>query len=359
MISGHGDDRYRYPKKVKADFSSNVWFGGTPPELISHLQQNLQLIGNYPEPDADGLCRKIASAHGVNPDQVLAFNGSVEAFYTVALAFREAVSGLLYPAFSEYEDACRMHKHVPVFFRSDESENALKSGVNLVWTGNPNNPDGHIFSFREIEGWLEKYPKTVLVIDEAYAAFIPEFQSAIPLTKAYPNLIVIRSLTKCCTIPGLRLGYVIAPEKLANRLRKFQQPWSVNALAQEAGKFLMDYLEEHPLNTQTIRKLSQNFQQSVNQLDGFRVIPSATPFFLVEMQSGTAAGLKQFLLGEHGILIRDASNFRGLNERYFRVCTRDENDNLLLLAALKTCSKIISHRKQGVYTEKTESKTTE
>lgn len=334
MLSGHGDDRHRYEKNVRADFSSNVWFGGTPPELLRHLQQSLHLIGNYPEPDAAGLCREFAALHDVNPEQALAFNGSVEAFYTIALAFRKAVSAILYPAFSEYADACRMHQHIPIFFRNEETEIALDSGTNLFWIGNPNNPDGHIFSFQEVEEWLEKYPNTVFVVDEAYAAFIPEFQSAISLTRSYSNLIVVRSLTKCCAIPGLRLGFVIASVKLAERLRKFQQPWSVNALAQEAGKFLSGYLKEHPLDNLGIRKSSTELQQSIGQLNNFRVIPSEAPFFLVEIQSGTATELKEFLIWKHGILIRNASNFRGLNEQYFRVCARDESDNRLLITGL-------------------------
>ncbi|MBA4409306.1 MAG: aminotransferase class I/II-fold pyridoxal phosphate-dependent enzyme [Bacteroidota bacterium] len=335
MISGHGDDRYRYPKPVKADFSSNVWFGGTPPELICHLQQNLHLIGNYPEPDAAELRLQIAESHSVETNHVLAFNGSVEAFYTIALAFRESVSAILIPAFAEYEDACQMHQHTPAFFRSEELDQTLKSGANLCWIGNPNNPNGYIFSISMIEDALRAYQNTIFVVDEAYAAFISEFQSAIPLTRSYSNLIVVRSMTKYCTIPGLRLGYVVTSEKMAERLRKFQQPWSVNALAQEAGKFLHGYLKEYPLDTSGIRKLSDELQYSINQLDGFRVVPSKAPFFLIEIQSGTAAELKRFLLEEYQILIRDASNFRGLNEQYFRVCTRDENDNRLLVEGLK------------------------
>jgi len=335
MINGHGDDRHLFQTMLRTDFSSNVWFEGTPPELICHLQQNLHLIGNYPEPDASDLCRRIAIFHEVNPDQVLAFNGSVEAFYTVAMAFRKAVSAILYPAFSEYEDACRLHRHIPSFFRNEETARALNSGANLFWIGNPNNPDGHIFSFQEIKEWLIKYPNTIFIIDEAYAAFIPEFQSTIPLTKKYPNLIVICSLTKCCAIPGLRLGYVVTSVELAERLRKFQQPWSVNALAQEAGKFLIGHLSDHPVDARTNRQLSMELQQSIGEIAGFRVIPARTPYFLVEMLSGTAAELKEFLIQEHGILIRDASNFRGLNERFFRVCTRSKEDNQLLIAGLK------------------------
>lgn len=334
MILGHGDDKFCYDQSVKADFSSNVWFGGTPPELILHLQQNLHLIGNYPEPDAIALRLQIAESHSVVANQVLAFNGSVEAFYTIALAFRKSVSAILVPAFAEYEDACRMHQHIPMFFRNDETEIALDSGTNLFWIGNPNNPDGLIFSFQEIEQWLGKYPNTVFVIDEAYAAFIPEFQSAIPLTRSYSNLIVVRSLTKCCAIPGLRLGYVVTSDKLAERLRKFQQPWSVNALAQEAGKFIASHPALFSPDTLLLRQLSSDLQRAIGQLDGFGVISSGAPFFLTEMQAGTAAGLKRFLLGKHGILIRDASNFRGLGPNYFRVSALSANDNQLLLNGL-------------------------
>jgi threonine-phosphate decarboxylase len=356
MISGHGDDRFRYMQPVKADFSSNVWFGGTPPELISHLQQNLHMIGHYPEPDAIGLCREIAVFHNVNQEQVLVFNGSVEAFYTIALAFREAVSALLIPAFAEYEDACRIHNHRISFFTSVESLNDADKETDLRWMGNPNNPDGRIFQFAEIEEFLKKNPRTILVIDEAYAGFIPGFRSVIELTKKFENLIVVRSLTKCCAIPGLRLGYVAASAKLAERLRQFQQPWSVNALAQEAGKFLIEDLKAHMPDAVVIQELSKKLQQRINQLEGFHAIPSEAPFFLVEMQWGTAAELKEFLIQEHGILIRDASNFRGLNEQYFRVCTRSEEDNLLLLEGLKNYSKTIIHRGCGVNAEETETK---
>ncbi len=334
MITGHGDDSHQYPQTILADFSSNVWFGGTSPKLIEHLQKNLHLAGNYPEPDAADLCRKMAGSHDVNPNQVLAFNGSVAAFYTVALTFREAVSSILYPAFAEYEDACRMHNHQLQFFRKHEWENALKLGADLFWIGNPNNPDGHVFPFSKIEEALNVYPNTVFVVDEAYAAFLPEFYSVVPLTKSYPNLIVVRSLTKCCAIPGLRLGYVVASEKLARQLQKYQQPWSVNVLAQEAGKFIFDHPHQFLPDTLRIRQLSCDLQNAICQFRNFRVIPSNAPFFLIEMQSGTAAELKEFLIQEHGILIRDASNFRGLNGRHFRVCAQDKKDNKLLIKGL-------------------------
>lgn len=346
MINGHGDDRNCYQNPIRADFSSNVWFGGTDSELIGHLQENMQMIGHYPEPDAAVLCRKIAEKHQVKKEQVLAFNGSVEGFYTIALAFRASVSAILFPAFAEYEDACRMHSHQLDFFRGNDLLKTLENNPGLIWFGNPNNPDGSVFSFQKISRAIEAHPETIFVIDEAYGDFYPEFESAVSLTKTVQNLVVVRSLTKCCAIPGLRLGYVIASEILATRLRNFQQPWSVNALAQEAGVFLLN--TKTSLDVKLISQLSIDLQHEINQLGTFSVVPSKAPFFLIEITHGTAATLKQFLLDEFGILIRDASNFRGLNDRYFRICVRDEKDNCLLLDALKCYVEKINKEKTEV-----------
>ena len=343
MIIGHGDDRHSCGNPIQADFSSNVWFGGPSPDLIEHLKQNLAIIGNCPEPDSAGLCREIAAFYQINVTQVMAFNGSVEAFYCIAAAFRKSVSSILFPAFAEYEDACRMHRHIPSFYKTDELESVLKLGTNLIWIGNPNNPDGYVFRFSLIEKELKRYSNTIFVVDEAYADFIPNFQSVISLTNCYPNLIVVRSLTKCCAIPGLRLGYVVASENLICRLRKFMQPWSVNAMAQEAGIFLLKAGNRYRINAEEILSLSKELKNKINQIDGFHVFQSKTPYFIVELQTGTAAILKRFLIENHGLLIRDASNFRGLNERYFRVCTRDENDNRLLIDGLKNYSKKMYH----------------
>ncbi len=334
MISGHGDDRYHYKKNIRADFSSNVWFGGTAPELIEHLQKNIQLIERYPEPDAADLCRKVGTFHRAESGHILAFNGSVEAFYTIALAFRKAHSAILLPGFAEYEDACKMHHHQLQFFRKDEWESSLNTNPGLFWFGNPNNPDGYVPGFQKIKDSLEAYPNTVFIADEAYAGLVHGFQSVIPLTKTYSNLIVVRSLTKCCAIPGLRLGYVVTSAQLAAKLKRFQQPWSVNVLAQEAGKFIADHPKLFLPDTLQIRQLSGDLQKEIGQFRNFRVVTSEAPFFLVEMQSGTATELKQFLLDEHGILIRDASNFRGLNQKYFRISTLSESDNRLLLEGL-------------------------
>ena len=120
MISGHGDDSYLFGQNLIANFSSNAWYGGTPPELLDHLRKSIDLITNYPEPEASTLCAQLAKHHKVTSRQVSAYNGSVEAFYTIALAFRASKSAILSPGFAEYEDACRIHEHQLSFFNHDE-----------------------------------------------------------------------------------------------------------------------------------------------------------------------------------------------------------------------------------------------
>ncbi len=334
MLNGHGDDRYQFSQTITADFSSNVWFEGPQPALLEHLQQRMATIGNYPEPDAGTLRRKIARNHKVGLEQVLTFNGSVDAFYTLALAFQSARSAILIPGFAEYEDACRLHNHRLSFFRENEIQEALSQKPDLCWIGNPNNPDGHVFSFQELAQFISGNQHTVLVIDEAYAELFPDFEPMIPFTKNLPNLVVVRSLTKSFAIPGLRLGYTIASPGISARLARFQQPWAVNSLAQEAGCFILGHWNQLAPDARQIQQLSKELQMAVQQIPGFRVCPSNGSFFLIEMIGHPASQLKQFLIEKHGLLIRDAGNFRGMTENFFRISAQSPENNQRLVAAL-------------------------
>ena len=137
-------------------------------------------------------------------------------------------------------------------------------------------------------------------------------------------------MTKKYAIPGLRLGYFTAHTDWVRAISKHRMPWSVNALAVEAGKFL---LTQSPgsLDIDGYLKESVRLQNTLKQIAGLTVFPSKTHFFLCRLCNKTALELKQWLIENHGILIRDASNFRGLDNRFFRIATQspDENDALV------------------------------
>ncbi len=333
MIHGHGDNSHYFGKEIRADFSSNVRPDGCPQLLLDHLSAQMPLIQHYPEPDGERLRKLIAEKHSLSPTQVILCNGSSDGFYLIAQAFEGNSSAVLAPAFAEYADACCMFGHSLSFF-SAEDFSALNE-TELVWIGNPNNPDGHVFSVSEIETKLNTLPNTVLVVDEAYIDFCTGTQSTVSLLKEHNNLIICRSLTKSYAIPGLRLGYLLTSEEIASLLNRYLRPWSVNALALEAGLFILKEEKDLAADFAQFNQLSRNLQQQIAALSNFEVVPSNTNFFLVRIKNGQASELQKFLIEKHGLLIRDASNFIGLNESWFRISIQNEEKNADLVDALR------------------------
>lgn len=336
MIHGHGDDLYRSAAEVKANFSTNVWYEADTAPLCQFLTERLSGIFHYPEPDA-GSFRKVAAAyHRVQPGNILAGNGATELFYIVAHAFAGGNTLLPVPSFMEYEDACNLYDHNVELLSAPDPDD-LPADANLMFICNPNNPDGRIWTTDDIRTLLARYPDMVLVIDESFIHFAPGAATAIPLLREYTNLLVIRSMTKCYAIPGLRLGYMLGNEALVEFIAGFGQPWSVNALAIEAGKYLLRHGESGLPDARLLLQRQQQFARRIAAIPGFRPCPSQTSFFLIETDYDST-DLKRWLLESHGILIRDASNFRGLDNHFFRINTLTDEKNELLIKALKSLS---------------------
>ena len=343
MIHGHGNDRYKY-SDIVADFSSNVWFEGPPSNLLDHLRDTVAAVSNYPEPESETLQKKVAGLHYCAPENCVITNGSVEAFYLIALAYREYTSTVVIPCFSEYEDACRMHGHQLQFVKNSDGWEEQFFGRQLVWFGNPNNPDGKVMPLHVLERMLKNNPETVFIIDEAYGDLCPEFQSAVSLIPYYRNFIIVRSFTKNFAIPGLRLGYMLAHSSLMNNMRELKMPWTVNALAMEAGKYITEHYNQLIPDTRKVKRVSKEFQQQLQSVtDGLTVMPSDCNYCMVKLNGTYAGKLKQFLINEYGILIRDASNFRGLDEKYIRLAVQKPEHNELLIEGLKTGIKYLEY----------------
>jgi threonine-phosphate decarboxylase len=174
----------------------------------------------------------------------------------------------------------------------------------------------------------------VFVLDEAFIEFTTHGQTAIPLLNQFDNLLVMRSLTKAYAIPGLRLGYVVGPAALIARLTQQKAPWAVNALAAAAGHFIFANYVEVQLPLAQLLADKANLVTQLAQNPGLDIWPSRTHYFLGATRRGPAAALKRWLLDRHGLLIRDAANFRGLTPAHFRIGTRSAADNSLLIKAL-------------------------
>lgn len=323
MLFGHGDDFYNSQNEVKINFSSNVWHGANLEKLQVHLNEQFNKLTRYPEPDAASLKRLLARRYEIKEENVVVTNGSITAFYLIAQAWKGAKSMIAVPSFSEYEDACRLHEHEISFFStSDDLSELSLEGQDFCWICNPNNPDGKLLHRTEILGLLTANRNTKFIIDQAYVAFTTEDMLKPSDVKNHPNLILIQSISKAYNIPGLRIGYLVASPEIVNEVNKYIIPWSINAIALEASKYILIHPAQFTLPIRKWQRETAELIYQLNKFDNLEVIPSSTTFFLVRLKKGTAAELKKYLWDNYGILVRDASNFRGLDETYIRLSTR-------------------------------------
>ncbi len=335
MINGHGDDRYLFNYKIVADFSSNVYYKGFSDRLSSYLMDCLYKINNYPESNAQRLQTALADWHRVTPAQVLVTNGATEAFYLVAHAYRRKSATIVIPAFAEYEDACRANDLLIKHLHWDELHPQTIFDTDIVFFGNPNNPTGAILHRHTIQQLLEANPEVIFVVDEAYVDFTVDVVSVVAYLDLYSNLIIIKSLTKTYSIPGLRLGYVLSNEIVINSILPSKMPWSVNALAIEAGLFIARHRQEMLLPVAALTMDTLGLINDLNALGNISIVKTHTNFFLCHTSKGSAADLKQYLLQTSGLLIRDASNFKSLTPQHFRIATQRPEHNTLLVKGIK------------------------
>lgn len=328
MINGHGDDIYNYEGKIVSNFSSNI-FSKRNKGLESHLQSKITAIYNYPSPDASQLKKIIARHERIKEDSIVITSGAVEAIYLIASSFGY-YTAIQSPTFSEYEDASiRINKPICHFQDIDN----IPEGTDIIWICNPNNPDGKVVPVDRLEDLITRNSNQMFVIDQAYEDYTMEPLFPARAVEKHDNLIIIKSLTKKFSLPGLRIGYIIAPPFLCKRLKKRLMPWAINALAIEAATYCYSNLEDFHVDISTLLKENERVCQELNKL-GISCSESQTNFSLCCLPKGSASGLKQFLIDNYGILIRDASNFHGLDKRYFRVAVQTPEENNKLIAGI-------------------------
>lgn len=331
MIDGHGDDIHKYGDKIVSNFSSNIYGKQDMSLLQEYLCTQLRTIHSYPEPDAYSLAEILAKKHNLYVENILISNGATEAIYLLAQAYQGSKTTILIPTFSEYEDACTINKHKLSY--CDQLED-IEKDTELVWICNPNNPNGKIYNIDDLKNLVRNHPDTLFVFDQSYACFTSAEVWNVEEASKFNNVILLHSMTKQFAIPGLRLGYVTANENIISHINSFRMPWSVNVLAIEAGKFLVKKGTAYS-DFGTYTKESQRLQNELKEIKELEIIPSQMHYFLCKLDTKKASDLKQYLIENHGILIRDAANFRGLNEHYFRIATQSPTENDTLIQAIK------------------------
>lgn len=333
-------------KRNIIDFSVNTNPLGFPKGLTDIILKNADCILRYPNSSSERLKSKLSILHGVAPKNIAIGNGSIELIYLVPRAFKIKKPLIITPTFSEYEFAVRSNGSMPAFFNTSEKDNfKIDCGklaeclpyCDALFLCNPNNPTGALLHRDEalcLSRLLKKH-KGLLILDEAFIEFTEASKSKTIMSEAVKNgsLVILRSLTKFFAMPGLRLGYAIGHKGVIEKISKLQYPWNVNSLAQLAGEKVFADKSYMNRTWRFVAKERQHMLEGLNNIKGLKVYPSSANFILCKLQNSSIRSsneLTRRLLRE-SIYIRDCSNFRGLNNRFFRVAVRKRDDNNRLI----------------------------
>ena len=377
----HGGNIYKVfrEKNIKEilDYSSNINPYGIPESLKKRITENLEVLERYPDPDYVELRQKLANLNKVNLSDIILGNGATEIIFLFMKVINPKKILIVSPTFGEYERAVKAteisgdtvslsssngdnknieNKKIEIeYFELKESDdfklnignlkNELENKYDLLIICNPNNPTGKFLKLAQTEEILKECNKydTKLFIDEAFIEFLADGmkESIINTEENKKNLFVTRAFTKFFAIPGLRLGYGMYFDKeLEKKISEKKEPWSVNNFAEMAGSTVLDDAEYIEKTLKWIAEEKKYMYEKLNEISGMKVYETEVNFITGKIDEklfseGVNVKILREKMLEQGILIRDASNFKFLDERFFRLAIKDRASNERVIEAMK------------------------
>jgi len=330
-----------------SDFSANMNPLGPPQGVWQALLENLPGIVHYPDPYARGLRATLAAHLGIEPANLALGNGSMELLYLLPRISGQDRALLPAPGFSEYEYGVRLagipchyiHLEPPAYtWNLPELCRAVAQG-GLIFLCNPNNPTGTLLSREALEEVLAALPASaLLVMDEAFLDFVDDYQTLTLVPRAVQDnrVVVLGSLTKFYALPGLRLGYVAGTPERVQQLAAHIPPWNINSLAQAAGTAALRDQKYLAHSREYVRRTRQKLYEALQTVPGLQPLAPTANFIFCRLgpELPNAPRLVE-LMGQRGFLLRDCSNYRGLDDRCIRLAVRRQRENEALVAAFK------------------------
>ena len=328
------------------DFSASINPLGPPYGLGSCLAKNIWKISHYPRPGSPELIKCAASHFNIEPEMILAANGATELLDLAPRAFQSTSVLVPAPAYAGYAESARRNSQNIKYILSRENSKEIFPDLediarhithkSLVFMGRPNNPTGHLPDREGLKQIIKENSRAFFVIDESFLDFTTQLTLA---GSAPPNVLVVYSMTKFYALPGLRLGLGMGHPDIIKKITSLVSPWSVNALAQEAGIFCLKDNKYKSESRNKLASLKNKFLKRLSDIDWLKVFPGEANFLLCKIndQSFTACELADKLIRQ-GVLIRPADNFHGLDNSWFRLAIKSKIDNSYLCSCLESVS---------------------
>ena len=347
---GHGANVDNMAKKFGKnendiiDFSSNV-----NPHIISDLGkyvlEGLEKSRSYPDINYTNLRNNISDYIKVDSELIIPGNGATEIIYLLMKSIKRRLA-ILNPTFSEYGRGAKLNNLEIIDFHLKEENNfsidldEIQKNMDKfdsLFICNPNNPNGKVKDLNELLDLMIENDK-LLIVDETFMEFVGEEEkySLINKIEQTSNLFILKAVTKFFGMPGLRLGYGVTSNKqIIKNIYEYKEPWTINSFAENLSNYLFKdkeyingskdyYINERKFMLEELRKIS-----------GLKVYDTDTNFVLIKLDDDEANSLKLELFEKYNILIRDASNFIGLDKSYIRVAIKSHNDNKVLIESLR------------------------
>lgn len=347
ILQPHGGDIYRN-SSIRIDFSVNVNPLGPQPEVLEAVREAAGQICCYPDMYCEALTCALGRFEKVPPQHLICGNGAAELFFAAVLAVKPKKALILAPTFSEYERALKLVGAEVSYYELREEEQFrvreditgyITADVDMVFLCNPNNPTGQCVSRDMAERLVERCKDcgSILIIDECFIDFLdhPEMYEMKDRLIFYPNLLIIKALTKLFSMPGLRLGYGMCGDRnMLQRMRGALQSWNVSVLAQAGGIAAVEACEEYVAETKRLIGRERSFLREELWKLGYQVYGSEANYIFFRDYLYRERDLYDAALAA-GFLIRDCSDYRGLEAGYYRIAVRKRPENERIIAWLR------------------------
>ena len=284
-----------------------------PKEVVPVIREAARSIRLYSDPESNELRQAIADYYGLEPENVMATNGSDEALNYAFMAFCDEEHPIVFPeiTYGFYPVIAKLNNipYETISLREDYTIDVREyEGINKnICIANPNAPTGIALSLEEVEQIVRTNPDNIIIIDEAYVDF--GARSAVPLLYRYDNLLITQTFSKSRSLAGGRLGFILGAKDLIadmNTLRNASNPYNINRMTAKAG---IVTLRENTYFKNSCQAIQFNRRYTSRALEalGFEILPSSANFLFI--RSERIGGEELYLrLKEKGVLIRHFSD---------------------------------------------------
>ena len=352
VVEIHGGNIYKLQREGKKDildYSSNINPLGVPESLKKAVSENFSVLTRYPDINYTELRESIGKYNNIESENIIAGNGATEVLFLYVKALKPKKVLIAAPTFAEYERAVKNAECEIDFFELKEEDNFILNkdkfiqkakNYNLAVICNPNNPTGKFISKEIIFEINENLKKsgTKLFIDECFIEFISGWKEKTSALFKSENIFILRALTKFFALPGLRLGYGICfDKKIIEKINEIREPWSVNGFADLAGKVILNDIEYIKNTEKWILEERKYFTDSLKEIEEnkkIKIYATETNFILIKLLEMTSEEFKS-RMEEKNILVRNASNFKFLDNSFIRLAIKDREKNKKVIEAIR------------------------